>query len=82
MPRLYGFGADDFPALLSTVQMPKGIPVATVAIDGAYNAAMLAMQILAVEDDGLRVALAEKRSEMKKKVLEADEELQGLVAKK
>ena len=40
---------------------------------------MLAMQILAVEDDGLRAALAEKRSEMKKKVLEADDELQGLV---
>ena len=73
---------DGLDALLSTVQMPKGIPVATVAIDGAYNAAMLAMQILAVEDDGLRAALAEKRSEMKKKVLEADEELQGLVAKK
>ena len=73
---------DGLDALLSTVQLPKGIPVATVAIDGAYNAAMLAMQILAVEDDGLRAALAEKRSEMKKKVLEADEELQGLVAKK
>ena len=46
-------------ALLSTVQMPTGIPVATVAIDGAANAALLAIQILAVED----VSLAEKLDE-------------------
>ena len=48
-------------ALLSTVQMPSGIPVATVAIDGAVNAALLAIQILAVSDDVLARKLDEKR---------------------
>ena len=50
-------------ALLSTVQMPSGIPVATVAVDGAKNAAFLALEILAVED----AALAEKLSEARRK---------------
>jgi 5-(carboxyamino)imidazole ribonucleotide mutase len=49
-------GAD---SLYSTVQMPKGVPVATVAIDGAVNAAILAAQILAVADDGVRAKLRE-----------------------
>lgn len=49
-------------ALLSTVQMPPGIPVATVAIDGAANAAMLAVEILALSDDRLRKELAEYRA--------------------
>ena len=53
---------DGVDALLSTVQMPSGMPVATVAIDGAANAALLAAQILAVEDG----ALAEKLSAMRK----------------
>ena len=57
---------DGLDALLSTVQMPTGVPVATVAIDGAANAALLAAQILAVSDE----ALAEKL-EMKKKADEA-----------
>lgn len=52
---------DGLDALLSTVQMPAGIPVATVAIDGAVNAALLAAQVLAVEDDGLARALAAMR---------------------
>lgn len=51
-------------ALLATVQMPKGIPVATVAIDGAMNAALLVVQMLAVTDDGLAAALADHRREM------------------
>jgi 5-(carboxyamino)imidazole ribonucleotide mutase len=51
-------------ALYSTVQMPKGIPVATVAIDGAMNAALLAVQILAVDDDVLAKQLADHRAEM------------------
>ncbi|HKH05494.1 MAG TPA: 5-(carboxyamino)imidazole ribonucleotide mutase [Acidimicrobiales bacterium] len=51
-------------ALYSTVQMPKGIPVATVAIDGAINAALLAVQILAVEDPELVKLLEEHRQEM------------------
>jgi 5-(carboxyamino)imidazole ribonucleotide mutase len=50
-------------ALYSTVQMPRGIPVATVAIDGAVNAALLAVEILAVGDDGLAARLAEYRSQ-------------------
>jgi 5-(carboxyamino)imidazole ribonucleotide mutase len=50
-------------ALYATVQMPRGVPVATVAIDGAANAALLAVQILAVTDDTLATRLAEHRSQ-------------------
>ncbi len=50
-------------ALYSTVQMPRGVPVATVAIDGAANAALLAVEILAVDDDDLAERLFEKRGE-------------------
>jgi 5-(carboxyamino)imidazole ribonucleotide mutase len=53
-------------ALYSTVQMPRGIPVATVAIDGAVNAALLAVEILAVTDDELAKRLAEYRAEWTK----------------
>lgn len=59
-------------ALLSTVQMPTGIPVATVAVNGAGNAALLAIQILAVCDDELAQKLAAKRLDDAKKVLEKD----------
>ena len=52
---------DGLDALLSTVQMPTGIPVATVAIDGAANAALIAIQILAVSDESLAVKLDEAR---------------------
>jgi len=51
-------------ALYATVQMPKGIPVATVAVDGAMNAALLAVQILAVGDDDLTKELVRHREEM------------------
>jgi 5-(carboxyamino)imidazole ribonucleotide mutase len=51
-------------ALYATVQMPKGIPVATVAIDGAMNAALLAVQMLAINDDDLASELAKHRDEM------------------
>ena len=61
---------DGLDALLSTVQMPGGIPVATVAIDGAQNAALLAIQILAVEDSSLAEKLDKSRAENAKKVLE------------
>lgn len=63
---------DGLDALLSTVQMPSGIPVATVAIDGAQNAAYLAAQIIAVSDDALRERLAALRKEMSAAVLEKD----------
>lgn len=60
-------------ALLSTVQMPRGIPVACVAIDGAANAAILACQILAVEDRTLADRLEELRAADRKGLLEATE---------
>ena len=59
-------------ALLSTVQMPSGIPVATVAVDGAKNAAFLAVQILAVEDASLAEKLAAQRAENAAAILEKD----------
>ncbi len=67
--------SDGVDALLSTVQMPSGIPVATVAVDGAANAALLAVQILAVEDCDLAKKLDEKRAADAQKVLEKDEEI-------
>ena len=63
---------DGMDALLSTVMMPSGIPVATVAINGGVNAALLAAQILAVEDQNLARRLDEKRASDAKKVLEKD----------
>ena len=62
-------------ALLSTVQMPAGIPVATVAIDGAENAALLAIQILAVTDMELAEKLQTARDDKKAKILEKDKEI-------
>ena len=67
---------DGLDALLATVQMPSGMPVATVAIDGAQNAALLAAQMLSIEDAGIAAQLAEMRAEMTKKVLEKDAKLQ------
>ena len=61
---------DGIDALLSTVQMPSGIPVATVAIDGAVNAALLAIEILAVTDEDLAAKLKAKRDNDTKTVLE------------
>ena len=55
---------DGIDALLSTVQMPSGIPVATVAIDGAVNAALLSIEILAVSDETLAAKLTEQRKAM------------------
>lgn len=66
---------DGLDALLSTVQMPSGVPVATVAIDGAANAALLAMQILAVHDIVLADRLEEARKNERKKILEKDKAL-------
>ena len=60
-------------ALLSTVQMPSGIPVATVAVDGAKNAAFLAVQILAVSDEGLAEKLAAQRAKNAADILKKDE---------
>ncbi|MDR0502276.1 MAG: 5-(carboxyamino)imidazole ribonucleotide mutase [Treponema sp.] len=67
---------DGLDALLSTVQMPPGIPVAAVAIDGADNAAILAAQILALENDFLSDKLAAFKTEMAEKAIEKDRQLQ------
>ncbi len=64
-------------ALYATVQMPAGVPVATVAIDGAANAALLAAQILALSDEALAHRLAERRAATARKVIAADEEIQA-----
>ena len=63
-------------ALLATVHMPTGIPVATVAVDGAANAALLAVEILAVADDALAEKLEARRAADAAKVLAADLEMQ------
>ena len=63
-------------ALLSTVQMPSGIPVATVAVDGAVNAALLAVQMLAITDSQLAEKLDAKRKADAEKVLSKDAALQ------
>ena len=67
---------DGLDSLLSTVQMPAGVPVATVAIGGAENAALLAVQMLALSDDGLAEALLQHKKEMAEKVMKKDEEVQ------
>jgi len=67
-------------ALLSTVQMPPGVPVATVGINAAENAGLLAAQILAVSDPGLAERLRERRLRLAEKVRQADEELQRRMA--
>ena len=59
-------------ALLSTVQMPPGVPVASVAIDGAKNAAILAVEMLAISDEGLSRKLKEEREKAHKEVIEKD----------
>ena len=67
---------DGLDALLATVQMPAGVPVATVAIDGAENAALLAVQMLALGDEELARKLEQKKRDMAAKVLEKDRKLQ------
>ena len=70
---------DGLDALLATVMMPKGIPVATVAIDGAANAAYLAIQMLALSDDTLSEKLAAAKIQMAEEVAAKDEKLQAEV---
>ena len=72
---------DGIDALLSTVQMPSGIPVATVAINGGVNAALLSAQILAVSDEALSQRLMEKRQKDAQKVLDKDAALQAEINK-
>ena len=70
-----GGNFDGMDALLSTVQMPGGIPVATVAVNGAKNAALLAIEILAVTDETLAAKLAESRRRETEAVLQADTDM-------
>lgn len=72
---------DGLDALLATVQMPKGIPVATVAIDGGDNAALLAIQILAVSDSDLAEKLTKYKENMANEVYKKDIELQKEIEK-
>ena len=63
-------------SLLSMVQMPKGIPVACVAVDGADNAAILAAQMLALSDDGLSGTLSQFKADMALEVMDKDQKIQ------
>ena len=71
---------DGLDALLSTVQMPSGMPVATVAIDGAANAALLAVQMLALSDENLAAKLVAYRRGLTEKVEKKDAEIQAQFA--
>ena len=72
-----GGAMDGLDALLATVQMPSGIPVATVALNGAKNAAVLAAQILAVADDDLAAKLDAAREKMARQIAEKEAKLQA-----
>ena len=78
VPLISSSGLEGIDALLSTLQMPPGVPVATVAIGkaGAKNAAILAVQILALADSNLREKLADFKKAQEKKVVEKDSALQ------
>jgi 5-(carboxyamino)imidazole ribonucleotide mutase len=72
--------SDGLDALLATVQMPSGIPVATVAVNGAKNAAVLAAQILAVSDDALAAKLDADRADMAAAIAKKEAALQAELA--
>jgi 5-(carboxyamino)imidazole ribonucleotide mutase len=65
-------------ALLAIVQMPPGIPVATVGINGAMNAAILASQMLALKDESLQIRLTAYKENLKKKIVKANDELSAV----
>ena len=75
-----GGAVDGMDALLATVQMPSGIPVATVAINGAKNAAWLAAQMLAITDETLAAKLAAHRVEMSEQIAAKEAKLQAEIA--
>ena len=66
---------DGMDALMSIVQMPSGIPVATVAINGSKNAAYLALEMIAIKHNEIKELLLNEREEMRKQVLKANEEI-------
>lgn len=69
---------DGLDAMLSIIQMPPGIPVATVGVDGAQNAAILAAEMLALADEGLAARLAAYKEGLKQKIVKANAELAGV----
>ena len=69
---------DGMDALLAIVQMPPGIPVAIVGINGSLNAAILALQMIATGDESLRQKLATYKEDLKSKITQANEELAGI----
>ena len=75
-----GGAMDGLDALLATVQMPSGIPVATVALNGAKNAAVLAAQMLAIHDGRIAGLLKQARADMEKDIAVKDEKLQAEIA--
>lgn len=77
---LKGGAMDGLDALLATVQMPSGIPVATVALNGAKNAAVLAAQILAVSDNELAARLDAARDQMAEQIAQKEAKLQAELA--
>jgi len=68
-------GLDGMDALLSIVQMPPGIPVATVGINAGMNAALLAAQILALKDESIQKKLSDYKSDLKEKIIKANQDL-------
>ena len=77
---LSGTALQGVDALYATVQMPSGVPVATVAVDGAKNAALLAIQILAVQDVGLAALLEKEKENMAAQVEERNAKVRSLAA--
>ena len=69
---------DGLDALLSIVQMPPGIPVATVGVNGSLNAALLAVQMIALSDETVAQKLAAYKEGLKKKIVKANEELAAI----
>lgn len=76
---ILGKATNGLDSLLSIVQMPSGVPVATVAIDGAKNAALLSIQILAVSDSKLSKKLTDYKKQMEKEVLKKNNNLKKIV---
>lgn len=69
---------DGLDSLLAIVQMPPGIPVATVGVNGALNAAVLASQILALENEDIRIKVLEYKKNLEKKIIKANEDLKEI----
>ena len=76
LPGVIKASLDGIDAALAMLQMPPGIPVATVAINGALNAAILALQIMATADDGLKQKMIDYKESLKQKIVKANQDLE------